>query len=169
LNTAIFLLSIQVQFLAFIYIIVYIGAIAILFLFVIMLFNLRNLRQSDMKIQDFNFLKISFNVYLVFAIKFLFIISYDMSLLIEYSTYINKTLTYQSFDLQHYLTYVDTDVLLFANLFYTYYIYIFLLAGFVLLSAMVGSIVLALSTTELSTIELKLLELTSKQQNLVTK
>jgi NADH-quinone oxidoreductase subunit J len=169
LNTAIFLLSIQVQFLAFIYIIVYIGAIAILFLFVIMLFNLRNLRQSDMKIQDFNFLKISFNVYLVFAIKFLFIISYDMSLLIEYSTYINNTLTYQSFDLQHYLTYVDTDVLLFANMFYTYYIYIFLLAGFVLLSAMVGSIVLALSTTELSTIELKLLELTSKQQNLVTK
>jgi NADH-quinone oxidoreductase subunit J len=149
LNTAIFLLSIQVQFLAFIYLIVYIGAIAILFLFVIMLFNLRNLRQSDMKIQDFNFLKISFNVYLVFAIKFILIISYDISLLMEYSSYINHTIIYKSFDLQHYLTYVDTDILLFANLFYTYYLYIFLLAGLVLLSAMIGSIVLALSTTEI--------------------
>jgi NADH:ubiquinone oxidoreductase subunit 6 (subunit J) len=114
-----------------------------------MLFNLRNLRQSDMKIQDFNFLKISFNVYLVFAIKFFLIISYDISLLMEYSSYINHTIIYKNFDLQHYLTYVDTDILLFANLFYTYYLYVFLLAGLVLLSAMVGSIVLALSTTEI--------------------
>jgi NADH:ubiquinone oxidoreductase subunit 6 (subunit J) len=136
-----------------------------------MLFNLRNLRQSDMKIQDFNFLKISFNVYLVFAIKFIFIISYDISLLIEYSAYINNKLTYQSFNLQHYLTYVDTDVLLFANIFYTYYLYIFLLAGLVLLSAMVGSIVLALSTTELSTIEFnsKHQTIIKSSVNLVTK
>lgn len=148
LNTAIFLLSIQVQFLAFIYLIVYIGAIAILFLFVIMLFNLRSLQKSDMRIKDFSFLTISFKFYLFFGIKFFLIVSLDILNLIEYSTYINTTAIYKQFDLQYFLTYIHWDILLFSNLFYTYYSYIFLLAGLVLLVAMVGSIVLALSTTE---------------------
>lgn len=148
LNTAIFLISIDVQFLAFIYLIVYVGAIAILFLFIIMLFNLRNLQKSDLKIKDFNFLKISFKVYLVFGLKFLIIISNEMSNLIAYSSYMNYTLTYKRFDLQNFLIYLDFDVLLFSNLFYTYYSYFFFLSGVVLLTAMVGSIVLALSTKE---------------------
>jgi NADH:ubiquinone oxidoreductase subunit 6 (subunit J) len=54
-HTAIFLIMFQSQFLGFIYLIVYLGAIAILFLFVIMLFNLKNLQQSDIRIQDFTF------------------------------------------------------------------------------------------------------------------
>jgi NADH:ubiquinone oxidoreductase subunit 6 (subunit J) len=37
---------------------------------------------------------------------------------------------------------------LFGNLFYTYYAYLFLVAGMILLAAMIGSIVLALSTSE---------------------
>jgi len=45
-NTALFLIGIQVEFLALIYIIIYIGAIAILFLFVIMMFNLKELQDS---------------------------------------------------------------------------------------------------------------------------
>ena len=40
-NSAVFLLSINVNFLAMIYLIIYIGAIAILFLFVVMLLNVR--------------------------------------------------------------------------------------------------------------------------------
>lgn len=148
LNTAIFLISIQVQFLAFIYLIVYIGAIAILFLFVIMLFNLRSLQKSDMRIKDFSFLTISFKFYLFFGIKFFLIISLDIINLAEYSTYINTTAIYKQLDLQYFLTYIHWDILLFSNLFYTYYSYIFLLAGLVLLVAMIGSIVLALSTTE---------------------
>jgi hypothetical protein len=43
LDTAIVLLILRVQFLSIIYIIIYIGAIAILFLFVLMMFNLKNL------------------------------------------------------------------------------------------------------------------------------
>lgn len=43
LNAILILLSIRVEFLSMIFLIVYIGAIAILFLFVIMLLNLRNL------------------------------------------------------------------------------------------------------------------------------
>lgn len=45
-SAAVFLLSLKINFLAMIYLIIYIGAIAILFLFVIMMFNLRNLKQG---------------------------------------------------------------------------------------------------------------------------
>jgi len=148
LNTAIFLLSMNVQFLAFIYLIIYIGAIAILFLFVIMLFNLRSLKKSDLKIKDFNFLTISFKVYLFFGLKFFMVIALDIWNLIEYNSYINNFAIYNKFDLQYYLTYVHWDILLFGNLFYTYYAYIFLVSGMILLTAMIGSIVLALSTSE---------------------
>lgn len=148
LNTALFLLSIQIQFLAFIYLIIYIGAIAILFLFVIMLFNLRSLKKSDLKIKDFSFLTISFKLYFFFGLKFFMIIALDIWNLIEYSSYINNFTVYNKFDLQYFLTYVHWDILLFGNLFYTYYVYLFLISGMILLTAMIGSIVLALSTSE---------------------
>ncbi len=59
-STALFLLSINVNFLALIYLIIYIGAIAILFLFVIMMFNLRELQKQSTEINDYSFLSISF-------------------------------------------------------------------------------------------------------------
>jgi NADH-ubiquinone oxidoreductase chain 6 len=62
-SSALFLLSINVNFLAMIYLIIYIGAIAILFLFVIMMFNLRELEQQSTKINDYSFLSISFGFY----------------------------------------------------------------------------------------------------------
>lgn len=148
LLTAVFLLSMQIQFLAFIYLIIYIGAIAILFLFVIMLFNLRSLKKSDLKIKDFNFLSISFKLYFFFGVKFFLVIVLDIWNLIEYNSYINTYAVYNKFDIQYFLTYVNWDILLFGNLFYTYYSYLFIISGLVLLTSMVGSIVLALSTTE---------------------
>lgn len=148
LNTAVFLLSMNVQFLAFIYLIIYIGAIAILFLFVIMLFNLRSLQKSDLKIKDFSFLTISFKLYFFFGLKFFMVIALDIWNLIEYNSYLNNVAIYSKFDLQYFLTYVHWDILLFGNLFYTYYVYLFLVSGMILLTAMIGSIVLALSTSE---------------------
>ncbi len=59
------------------------------------------------------------------------------------------------FDIQHILTQTYSDILLLGNVFYTYYAYLFLIAGLILLTAMVGSIVLALSTKE-KTDEIKL-------------
>lgn len=148
LSTAVFLISMQIQFLAFIYLIIYIGAIAILFLFVIMLFNLRSLKKSDLKIKDFSFLSISFKLYFFFGVKFFLVIVLDIWNLIEYNSYINTYAVYNKFDIQYFLTYVNWDILLFGNLFYTYYSYLFIVSGLILLTSMVGSIVLALSTNE---------------------
>ena len=53
-STAAFLISLKINFLGMIYLIIYIGAIAILFLFVIMMFNLRQLNQKVTQINDRN-------------------------------------------------------------------------------------------------------------------
>jgi NADH-ubiquinone oxidoreductase chain 6 len=65
LSTALFLLSLNVKFLGMIYLIIYIGAIAILFLFVIMMFNLRELKQQSTQINDYNSLRITFSLYVL--------------------------------------------------------------------------------------------------------
>jgi hypothetical protein len=62
-SSVLFLLSVNVNFLAMIYLIIYIGAIAILFLFVIMMFNLRELNQQVTGINDYSFLSVSFTFY----------------------------------------------------------------------------------------------------------
>jgi len=46
------------------------------------------------------------------------------------------------------LKYKTNDILLFSDLLYSYYSFIFLLIGLILLTAMLGSIILALSTIE---------------------
>ena len=65
-STAAFLISINVKFLGLIYLIIYLGAIAILFLFVIMMFNLRELNQQSTGINDYNSVFISFSLYSLF-------------------------------------------------------------------------------------------------------
>jgi len=72
-STSLFLLSINVNFLALIYLIIYIGAIAILFLFVIMMFNLRELEKKSTNLNDYTFLAISFQVYLFLIVKFYYL------------------------------------------------------------------------------------------------
>jgi NADH-ubiquinone oxidoreductase chain 6 len=65
-STAAFLISINVKFLGLIYLIIYLGAIAILFLFVIMMFNLRELNQQSTGINDYNSVLISLSLYSFF-------------------------------------------------------------------------------------------------------
>lgn len=91
LTTALFLISIQVEFLAMIYIIIYIGAIAILFLFVIMMFNLRDLQYKIKKVKDDDFISISFSIYLFLLAKFYKISTIAFLQYLEDDYYINKT------------------------------------------------------------------------------
>lgn len=147
-STSLFLLSINVNFLALIYLIIYIGAIAILFLFVIMMFNLRELEKKSTNLNDYTFLAISFQVYLFLIVKFYYLFLDYVWSYIEYDTYFNEYLNFKAHSLTYYLTYQHVDALLFGTLLYTYYCYLFLVAALILLTAMLGSIVLALSTTE---------------------
>ena len=147
-STALFLLSINVNFLALIYLIIYIGAIAILFLFVIMMFNLRELENQSTALNDYSFLSISFWFYLLIVSKFYSLFLDYVWTCIEYDVYFNEYFLLKTHNITYYLTYQYVDTLLFGTLLYTYYCYIFLVAALILLTAMLGSIILALSTTE---------------------
>jgi len=147
-SVVLFLLSVNVNFLAMIYLIIYIGAIAILFLFVIMMFNLRELEQQSTVINDYSFLSISFGFYFLILIKFYSLILDYMLTYVEYDKYFNEFTNLNLNNIQYFLTYEYLDVLLFGTLLYTYYSYLFLVAALILLTAMLGSIILALSTTE---------------------
>ena len=143
-NMSLLLLSLHVEFLAMIFLIIYIGAIAILFLFVIMMFNLRELKESNMVVGIGN----SFILYAICLLKFYFLLmEYIYTFIINsqlYALFVQK----QSYAIDYFLQYVDNDILLFSNLFYTYYAYLFILMSFILLTAMLGSIVMALYTIE---------------------
>lgn len=147
-NVALFLLSINVHFLAMIYLIIYIGAIAILFLFVIMMFNLRELQQQSAQINDYSFLSTSFVICFLVLSKFYSLLVNSIFTFVEYDTYFTEFIKIKFNSLNYFLTYQHTDTLLFGTLLYDYYSYLFLFSGLILLTSMLGAIILALSTTE---------------------
>lgn len=51
-------------------------------------------------------------------------------------------------NITYFVTYKFTDILIFSDLLYTYYSYLFMLISLLLLTAMIGAIVLATSTTD---------------------
>ena len=143
-STIIILLMLNVEFLALIFLIIYVGAVAILFLFVIMMFNLKKLQEREVPLN----LWYSIFVYLTLAPKAYYVITQHI-----YKFLISKDLRVRSSisnypDLLYYFNYKTNDILIFSNLLYNYYSYIFLLTGMILLTAMIGSIVLALSTLD---------------------
>ena len=151
-SAAVFLLSINVNFLAMIYLIIYIGAIAILFLFVIMMFDLRELQKQSSKINDYSFLSISFSFCFLVLYKFYGLLLDQMATFVDYDKYFNNFAKTKFESLRYFLTYQHTDTLLFGTLLYDYYSYLFLISALILLTSMLGSIILALSTTEEITI-----------------
>lgn len=70
--SAVFLFSIHVEFVVFTFLIVYIGAVMMLFLFVVMLFNLQNLKSNDnnvFNLKDWRTYVILFCLFMVFVIS----------------------------------------------------------------------------------------------------
>jgi NADH-quinone oxidoreductase subunit J len=138
-SSVLLLFSLQIEFLAMIYLIIYIGAISILFLFVIMMFNLKQLQR---KRNTFFFWSTIF-IYFWTMPKF-----YNLFSTMIKTQQLNNYIVMQKNNPYYLLMDQKFDILIFSELFYTYYSYLFLLSGMILLSAMLGSIVLALSTVE---------------------
>lgn len=129
-NTAGLLVLLGLDLFAMILLIVYVGAIAVLFLFVVMMLNIK-----IAEIQD-NVLR-----YLPIGILFLLevILIIDTDLLPQLDS--NQVLTYTA-----YATKVNSwsNIESIGNLLYTTYSLFFLLASIILLVAMIGAIVLTL-------------------------
>jgi NADH:ubiquinone oxidoreductase subunit 6 (subunit J) len=135
-----FLLMLRVEFMAFLLIIVYLGAIAVLFLFIIMMFNIYILESRD------NLLR-----YLPLVLLMLFII-WNMSEVFSSNIILEKykiedfnEIVYNYKDWSSLLYMKDSVIII--NIIYTYYFYEFIIASIILLVAMIGAIILTLNNT----------------------
>lgn len=130
-NASILLLTFDVEFLGMIFIIIYVGAIAVLFLFVVMMLNVK-IFSFDLS----EYYSLLFLFVVIFFIQSFAIVSKVFILPENQNIYSN--LPKFSFDSLNNLN-------ILGQVLYNYYISCFLLAGLVLLVAMIGSIALTLN------------------------
>jgi len=129
----------ECEFIALIFIIIYVGAIAVLFLFVVMMLDIKTQSITKDSLKYFPF---GFFLGVLFLGEILLIISkafqinpYSSSFLANiYSNWFDKLDAF-------------TELEAFGQLLYTYYIVQFLVAGIILLLAVIGAVVLTLNTT----------------------
>lgn len=162
-NASGLLLLLEVDFIAMLLIIVYVGAIAVLFLFVVMMLNVR-----ITELKKGNLLK-----FLSIGTFCVFLISYQTILLIEWNPEANLSL-WESLNISHLFSSISnevsiaftsqptifnqnletviwvnqinyiTNVTALGSVLYTYYVYCFIVASLVLLVAMIGAILLTM-------------------------
>ena len=130
INAAIILMIEQLEFLSLLLLIIYVGAVAVLFLFIIMMLNIKNTSINwELKANFFVFFVI------VFAAGSTFIFPYFM----EQITYL------PDFNSQNFLVDNLNNLELFGQVLYNNYLIAVFLGGLVLLIAVVGAILLTLS------------------------
>lgn len=125
----------QCEFLSIIFLIVYVGAVSILFLFIVMLLNIKNIDLTD---KFFNYFPVGFSIAFIF--------------LLELYIYIYVGLNTENVNISFNYVYVDfvntidslTDVEIIAQLLYEEFALIFIIASILLLIAMIGAIILTL-------------------------
>jgi NADH-quinone oxidoreductase subunit J len=135
LTSAIFLFLLEVEFISLLFVLVYVGAIAVLFLFVVMMLDIKVTRAEN----DF-FIYIPMGIFLglIFFLEVFMTLHENfvpISPLDSQQIYTNWILNLDTIS--------NIEVL--GQLIYTYYFFYFLIAGIILLVAMVGAIVLTLN------------------------
>lgn len=133
-NAAGLLILLETEFLAMIFLIVYVGAIAVLFLFVIMMLNIKIIELNENVLR---YLPIGSIIAIIFLFEIFLIIDND---LIPIFSNVEKTY----FEEWEYNINNLTNIEVIGILIYTHYFYLFLMSSIILLIAMVGAIVLTL-------------------------
>jgi NADH-quinone oxidoreductase subunit J len=136
-NASGLLLLLEAEFLALIFIVVYVGAIGVLFIFVVMMLNVKFFANDKQYLQ---YLPVASLIAMIFFVEVFLVFDNQIIGLFEPST-----LSY--FDWNSVLDSVSNIETL-AQILYTHYFYFFILAGFILLVALVGAIVLTLQRRE---------------------
>ena len=145
-NAAGLLLLLETEFLAVLFLIVYVGAIAVLFLFVVMMLNVRitGLKESVLR-----YVPIGGLVLIIFFLEIVSVINGD---LVPFFSFSNLSLESQAVLLPLDLHLVlwsnnispTTNIEAIGELLYTYYFYAFIVASLILLVAMIGAILLTM-------------------------
>ena len=130
-NASLLLILLGVEFLPILFVIVYVGAIAILFLFVVMLLNIKLVEITE-----------NSSKYLPIGIITGFIFLYQILYSFEEITTINTLSNINPVNYSEFMN--STNIQLVAEILYTDYALYFLISGLVLLVSMIGAIVLCL-------------------------
>jgi len=141
-NAAGLLVLLGLDFFAMIFLVVYVGAIAVLFLFVVMMLNIKIAEINEKRLR---YLPIGGVLGLLFLFEVLLIVDNDLIPLLHYES---KELLLEFKDL-FFVNWSDNlqtipNIQAVGNLVYTYYFYFFLMASIILLVAMIGAIVLTM-------------------------
>ena len=134
-NAAGLLILMEMEFLSLIFIVVYVGAIAVLFLFVVMMLNVKISEVEDEVLQ---YLPVGGTIGLIFLFLIFSLLKGDF---VSFNGQANSIYLdwFQQVD-------VVSNIETLGQVLYTDYLVYFLLAGVILLVAMVGAIVLTMST-----------------------
>jgi NADH-quinone oxidoreductase subunit J len=133
LNIVILLISLEAEFLALTFVAVYLGAVTVLFLFVVMMLNIKG---TDLSLEFSRSLPIGAFFGLAFFTFLYFIVSGSVGL-------DNKALIFvvNYFDWKSILVNIS-NIKVFGYLLYSYYAPFLLIIGIILLVAMIGTVIL---------------------------
>ncbi len=137
-NAAGLLLLLGLDFFAMIFLVVYVGAIAVLFLFVVMMLNIKLAEINEKKLR---YLPIGGVLGILFLFQVLLIVDNDLIplLIYENTEMLSEFKNLNFIDWSNNIQTV-TNIQAIGNIIYTYYFYYFLLASVILLVAMIGAI-----------------------------
>lgn len=144
-NVSCLLILLEVEFLALIFIIVYVGAIAVLFLFVVMMLNVKI---SELTESSLRYLPVGGLLGVIFLCEIGLVVGNDlvpsMSALSRSALIADLHLLGCSKVCWNLFLETSSNVHLFGLVIYTNFVYLFLVASLILLVSMVGAIVLTL-------------------------
>lgn len=141
-NAAGLLVLLGLDFFAMVFLVVYVGAIAVLFLFVVMMLNIKIAEISEKRLR---YLPIGGVLGILFLFEILLIVDNDLIPLLFYdNTY--AFLEFKDLNFINWMSSIQTvpNIQAVGNIIYTYYFYFFLMASVILLIAMIGAIVLTM-------------------------
>ena len=129
------LILLEAEFMAMIFIVVYVGAIAVLFLFVVMMLNIKI---SEVVEEIYQYLPVGGFIGIIFFLEVLLIVDNDFVPLISNDSY--------SGDYIEWTNGLDavSNLSSLGQVLYSHYALAFLMAGIILLVAMIGAIVLTM-------------------------
>ena len=141
-NAAGLLLLLGLDFFAMIFLVVYVGAIAVLFLFVVMMLNIKLAEINEKRLR---YLPIGGVLGILFLVEVLLLVDNDLIPLLFYDN-MQAILEFKNLNFIDWSTTIQTstNIQAIGNLLYTYYFYFFLVASLILLVAMIGAIVLTM-------------------------
>lgn len=141
-NVAGLLILLGLDFFAMIFLVVYVGAIAVLFLFVIMMLNIKLAEINEKKLR---YLPIGGLIGILFLFEIFLIIDNDLIPYLPLSHKISFSTLYSN-DFIEWFNYIEgiTNIEAIGQIIYTYYFYFFITASLILLVAMIGAIVLTM-------------------------